>query len=93
MEESSDDEHQCSKLMEDEYFDRIDSKGKRIQIRRVDEEYELRYYEPSLSRYIHSFAKINIQGNTLPTQKELSLRAKTLAYGQYKKEKRLFAKH
>lgn len=71
----------------------MDSKGKHMRIRRVYEDHDMRYYDPGLQTMIYSFAKINIQGNTLPTQKELSLRAKTLAYGQYKKEKRLYAKH
>ena len=64
-----------------------------MKIRRVNEEHGMRYYDDRIGSWVYSFANINIKGNTLPTQKELSLRAKTLAYGQYKKEKRLYSKH
>ena len=64
-----------------------------MRIRRVYESHEVRYFDPGLQTMIYSFAKINIESSSLPTQKELNLRTKNVAYGQYKKEKRLYAKH
>ena len=59
-EKSSDNDHKEKEDLDNEYIDRLDSKGTNMRIRRVYQNHDLRYYDPRLSSMIYSYAKINI---------------------------------
>ena len=77
--DSEDDDDPFNKFKaQDDSFERIDSRGKKMKLRRTKLSYDIRFPDPVM-RYF-SFATINFDSEKLLTQKELKLRANSLAY-------------
>eukprot|EP00347_Sterkiella_histriomuscorum_P011501 403372213 len=74
------------KAIIDDHFERLDSRGKRIKIRRVHVQQEV------LGEIGYPFSTINFHPLTYITQHELKARANSLAYSKYKLIKRENAK-
>ena len=74
-------------------FDRLDSRGKQMRVRRARLQHEIRYTDSQTQATAYSFATVNLDPSTYLTQQELKQRAKSLAHSQYKSEKREYARH
>lgn len=64
-----------------------------MKIRRTELRHDIRFVDRINGVAVSSFATVNIDPNKYLSMKELKNRANTLAYAQYKKEKREFARH
>lgn len=69
-------------------YERLDSRGKKILIRRIGLQHEIRYCDPELQDYVYSYAKVNLDPSTYLSTQELKARATSFAHYQYKNEKR-----
>lgn len=74
-------------------FDHIDSHGKMIQLSHVQLDHDVRYSDYQSGNIVHSFANVNIAPLSYITDRELKMRANSLAYSQYKQEKREYTRY
>ena len=89
--DSDEDNESLDRLIDGEIFDRLDSRGKMIQVRRTGIRHDIRFMDPNKGPE-YKFATIDIDHNLYLTPNELKQRANSLAYSQYKKEKREMAR-
>ena len=72
--------------MNEEYFERFDSRGHKMRLRRgkID--------NPLMERLEKSYACVNFEPGSLITQKDLKVRATSIVYSKYKQIKREVAR-
>lgn len=72
--------------MDEEYFERFDSRGHKMRLRRAKVD------NPLMERLEKSYACVNFDPNSLITQKDLKARATSIVYSKYKQIKREVAR-